>query len=299
MLGHGETVGGLITGDGQVQWGGMVFGDGVATFIDDEDGLVGWEDLPGIDSGNVARTAQHGSWPGSQYAQERVVTWSGSLAPRSDMQSQVKALRAATSIRSDAQEQPLVVRTLGETLVAWGQVTARALPTDRRYARGDARLVMQWTCSDPRRYSLTENHARAELSGVGVSGLVYPLVYPLSYGPDPTNASSVNCVNTLDADTPPGLTAWGPLEGPLITNTRTRVQLEFDIVLAAGEHLDIDCRTGEVLLNGVADRLYTRTAASVPPDLFTLTEGANPITLRALTWGAGNALDIWWRDATL
>lgn len=299
MLGHGETVGELINGDGQVQWGGMVLGDGVATFMDDEDGLVGWEDLPSIRSGNVARPAQHGSWPGRQFASDRVVTWSGSLAPRSDMQSHVIAMRAATSITSDGQEQPLVVRTLGETLVAWGQVTNRSLPVNRRYARGDARLVVQWTCTDPRRYSLTEENEAAELPvGDSTGGLVYPLVYPLDYGPE-ISSSSLTAVNQLDTDTPPRLMWTGPLERPGAVNTRLGRLIEFDLILADTDTLIVDCRDGTVLLNAVADRLYTRTSASVPLELFVLAKGENEIALRAQSWGAGNRLDCWWRHATL
>jgi hypothetical protein len=288
------VAGELVVADGQIEYGGVLFGKGTPYRWKQ---LDGWEDLPDISTGNAARPGTHGAWPGRALAGERVVTWQGRIkAPPGQFSAAVRALRAATWI---GDEQELVIRALDETLLAYGRVTRRIIPQDLEYRVGSGSFSIQWTCSDPLRYSLTEQHAQASIPVTTGAGLVYPLVYPLDYGPDPTVSSTVTVVNELGTDTPPRLVVKGPLEGPLIANLATNVQLEYDITLAEVDTLTIDCRTGEVLLNGGADRLYTNTAASVPPEMFTFAKGPNPIALRALNWQAGNRLDIYWRDATL
>lgn len=288
----------LITTDGQIEFGGVLLGAGTPyRWVE----LAGWEDLPDVSTGDVDRPGMHGAWPGRSLVGERVITWQGRIkgVPLDQFPATIKAFRAATRI---GDEQELVISALGETLLTYGRVTKRAIPQGLAYRVGSASFSVQWTCSDPRRYSVAERSASAYLAvGVDVGGgLTYPLTYPLDYGTGPASTSTLIAVNELDADSPPVLVVRGPIERPMIVNLLTGVQLEFGITLASSDTLVIDCRVGTVLLNGITDRLYTRTAASAPIEMFAVAGGeSNPIALMAASWDEGNNLDAYWRDATL
>lgn len=292
------TYGDLITANGQLQWAGMVFGDGALTYLTD-DGITGWEDHPGIDSGNVARTAEHGSEPGSKLLQERIVTWSGAWRPPrvGDDGSALRALRAATTIPDDETEDPLVIRLLGETLLAWGSIVGRALPSDQTYSVRAGKLLLQWSCSDPRRYSLTEHTVHLALPPPTTIGLAYSLVYPLDYGTAPPPSTGV-ATNVMEASTPPRLVfSGGAMSGIKVANTSTGETLAFDITMVSTDVLEVDTRAGTVLLNGV-DRLTTRSNLSSPVRGFLFARGVNNLALTAQSWGSGAGVDVFWRDAT-
>lgn len=290
--------GDLITGNGQVEYNGMVFGDNVVTYLG-EDGITGWEDQPPADSGNIANATTHGSTPGELLLQERVITWSGDWRPpRGDDGSALRALRAATGIVKGTTELPLVIRLLGETLLAFGRITNKALPSTRAYSVGAGILLLQWTCSDVRRYSLDEHDEQILLPTPTPVGLVYSLVYPLDYG-TPVAPPTGSVTNSLDQDTPCRLVFSGAaMSGPGLRNGSTGQMLGFDIDLVATDVLEVDTRVGTVLLNGV-DRLYTRTTGSTPVQSFLLAAGENDLQLSADSWDTGAQVEIFWRDATI
>jgi len=295
----GATPGSLITGDGQVEWNGMLFGDGVLTYIsgDSGEGIAGWEDLPGQDSGDVAKTADHGYWPGDSYASERVVTWVGHWRPPaagSDDGSALRALRSATTINGTPQ--PLIVRLLGETLMAYGKVTSRVLPSDGPYGVRAGKLSIEWTCADPRRYSMNVESAAIAIPVDTPSGLTYPLVYPLNYG-TAYAPPTATVTNAMDANAPVKMTWTGPMTNPIMVNLTTGAWLGFAVDLALGDTFAIDTSAQTVTLNGV-DRRFTRMPGSTPLAAFTLAEGDNDIEMRASAWSPGNEALITFRSTT-
>ena len=260
--------------NGQLEYNGYVLGDDIATFMTE---VTGWDDLPPIVSGNVSRSFYPGSYPGDKRPSERVVTWTGILNPLADWSTELKAVRAAFTPVDD--EIALTIRTVDETLVAFGSVTARAIPGNRRYgAAGIGDLSIQFTCSDPRRYTETVNVTSVSFPSGASAGLDYPLVYPLDYGPlDETGSATV--VNHGDANCPAVYTIYGP-----VTNPRLQVGssfVDFTITLLAGEYLDIDTKAGTVTLNGVASRLYTRSSLSSPIKNLELVPGPNTVSVTA------------------
>ena len=60
----------------------------------------------------------------------------------------------------------------------------------------------------------------------------------------------------------------------------------------------MDTRLGTVLLNGTADRLYTRTIDSSPILGFELLPGVNDMQAIAEDWETGAGIEIIYRDAT-
>lgn len=295
------AAGDLITRDGQLEWGGLLLGSGTPyRWSGDDDSLTGWEDLPGLTRGSVLRPNRHGSWPGRSLAQERVVTWRSLVTPpiTEDFGPVITALRRATRIPTDAEETPLVIRVHGgEALLAFGQVSNRIVPNNRLAKIGRGTAVLQWTCADPRRYSVTE-HVQSIPQPSGGTGLVYPLAYPLDYGAAGESGSRI-CTNAGDVDASPLITLTGPCTTPSITNVNTQQVIELGLALAASETVVIDTNTGTVELDG-ANRLFTLTNRSVPPELFALPDDSDSeIAFRASAFGGGAVATITWRDAYL
>lgn len=288
--------GDLIVRDDQIEWSGLLLG---AETPYRYQGLVGWEDLPPVDLGDVDKPEEHGSLPGEPFAGERVVTFSGFIqgGNYAGHGVAVQALRAAASMPTSA-ELPLTIQRFGEKLTVFARLSNRAVPLDQLARVGYCKLTLQWTAADPRRYSVDEHSMHCEIVTPSGTGLVYPLVYPLVYGAD-IIAASVVCTNAYEADSPPRLVVTGPVDTPLIANVTTGAVLEYGVSLASSsDQLVIDVRAGTVLLDGV-DRAYTRTANSGPLKDFVLAAGDNDLEFRAGSSSAGNALDVFWRDATL
>ncbi|MCF2532723.1 phage distal tail protein [Yinghuangia soli] len=292
-----EEPGSLITRNGQMQWAGLLFGPDTPFQIASE-GLTGWEDLPGLDSGDAPRPTAHGSWAGGLLAQARTVTAQVWLAPQAgaedhEIRSVLQQLRRATMV-SDT-EQWLAVRLYGETLACRARVLQRVVPADRQFARyGIAKATIQWTAVDPRRYEAAEQSAETGLPQ-GESGLVWPLAWPLVWG----SGASGDLVadNAGSAPAHPVITLTGPCSGPRLTVAETGATLAYDIELAAGDRLVIDTAEGTVLLNGSAERNYTALPGSHPEQAFTLPAGSTAVAFRAAEGGPAASASLRWRTA--
>lgn len=288
--------GDLITADGQMQYKNYLLGDDEITFLD---AINGWEELPGVSSGNADKPASHGSWSGNKFAGERIITWEGRFAPdRTVWVDALRELRKTLCLPTGTEEYEIAVRLHEETLIAYGAVTARSLPGDSQFATYGAKLVIQFTCSDPRRYMPNENLWSLAFPEVVEHGLIYPLSYDLDYGVTvlPPDGVLVNEGNVL---TPVTMVIQGPVVNPSIYNQTLGVRISFNISLADGETLTVDTRTGTVLLNGIADRLFTRTSDSAPILSFGLSPGENEISTGASEWDAPANITFAWRDAIL
>lgn len=291
-----STPGSLITSDGQLEFNEYILGDDIDTFMES---ITGWEDLPSVDSSNTLRPSSHGAWVGKKLLGQRIVTWTGRLSTesRSDFEAAVKRLRDSFTIPSGTEERSLVIRTRNETLMAFGTVSARIIPVDYKYSYYGAAVSIQFECSDPRRYSLGEHTYFIAMPDESEDGLDYPLDYPLDYGAA-VLASQLTIINSGSAPTPMVLNFIGPVTNPVLINQTTNQRLGFDIVLTADDVLTVDTRSGTVLLNGTADRIYTRTLTSSPILSFDLEPGENQMQAIASDWELGAGVEIIYRDAT-
>lgn len=286
--------GSLITQDGQLEYNNYVLGDDVTTYLEE---ITGWEDLPPVDSSNTLKPASHGAWVGKKLAGQRIITWRGRFAATpSNWNEQILLLRQAFGLVTGTEELTIAVRTRDEVLVCFGTVSARAIPMNYRYSYYGADLLIQFECSDPRRYSLGENSVFISMPDETVDGLDYPLDYPLDYGAV-ISPSSLIVVNDGDAPTPMTLNFVGPVTNPTLINQTTGDSLGFEITLTADETLVVDTRLGTVTL-GTADRLYTRTLTSSPILGFSLLPGDNEMQAIAEDWDIGAGIEIVYRDAT-
>lgn len=286
----------LITGPGQLQYRGYVLGDEVNTFVDS---VTGWDDLPGIDNANTLRPSEHGAWSGRKLATQRIITWEGRFAPSPETwDSELQRLIAATAVPVATEEYEIAVRLHGDTSVAFGAITGRALPAGREYGYYGANLTIQFTCSDPRKYSTGEHVWTLYLPPFVTSGLSYPLSYDLDYG-DSQDFSSATLVNDGNVLTPAVYEFSGEMVNPILINSTTGLRLGFNITLTASDTLTVDTKNGTVLLNGTADRLYTRMLTSAPISSFGLASGNNTFQIVASSWTDPAGVSITWRDATL
>ncbi|MFI6883361.1 phage distal tail protein [Streptosporangium canum] len=287
----------LITQSWQVEWDGFLLGTSTAYRIQQ---LDGWEDLPGLDMGAAAKPSRPGSWPGRTRAQSRIVTLSLQVIPGAgQMAEAMRSLRAATAVSADASEAALAIRLHDETFLAFGKISGRVIPVNHAYSQGFApAATLQWLCADPRRYALAEQSVTIGAPTGGSGGLTYPITYPLVYGVAAT-PSNATCTNTGDTPTNPTLVITGPITTPRVVNSTLTRAIEFDIDLAAGQTLVVDTDRGTVLLDGVTDRLYTRTNFSVPVEHFELAPGDNNLTLVADAFGSGAQVSVTWRSASM
>ena len=288
-----------ITRDGQVQWAELLLGPGTDYWIAAE-GITGWEELPGLDSSDVNRPAAHGGWPGSQWAQPRIVTaqlWfsPGPTSGPDAVLDALRALRAATALRDE--EEWLAVRLHGETLAVRARVVQRVVPTDRQFlASRLAKVTIQWKASDPRRYEPTERRGTTG-PPTPEPGLSWPLSWPLNWG-TPQSTGDITVENSGSAPTHPQIVFTGPCENPRLANRTAGTWLEYAIALSEGEELVVDTADGTVTLNRSASRRYTAAPGSAPEESFTLAPGSSQLSFRAASGDPALAsASITWRSA--
>lgn len=259
----------LLTGDFQIEWARTLFGVAPYYILSVE----GWDDLPELDSGNAPRSARHGSWPGRDFAQERVVNaviaisddTSGFAVSRRD-------LRRIINASEDGTELDLVIRTNGETLLAGAKVSGRVMPTEN-YSQGFTAVSLRWTCSDPRRYDLQQQSVTVSPSGANF------------------------CVNDGDIATSPTIKINGPVVNPVINNETLGRILRFTVTLDDGQQLLVDTNAGTVTLAGV-DRMDTLSALSVPVEEWVLPAGTSRISY-APSSGGDNLIELLFASAYL
>lgn len=288
----GTPPGSLITTDTQIEWNGLLMGKGSWFGYKS---LEGWEDLPGMDSANSPRPRSHGAVPGAMYANEKAVTFESQVWPG---KAGFPVLRREWLKRMTIEqvERPLIIRQHGETLVAWGRVTARSAPIDRKFFQGFPIFTVQWTLSDPRRYSMQQfSQMTATPSSEG--GLDWAGGLAWDTGLDWGTSSGGQMLVDNEGNTPAPLKVlfYGPLTAPYALATE-EWRMAFDLPLAAGEVLEVDTLQGSVTLNGV-NRYHALTSNSDAIEDCTAPEGRT-----VLYFTSGDSTDegraaVQWRHA--
>ncbi|GAU67689.1 hypothetical protein SSP35_05_02560 [Streptomyces sp. NBRC 110611] len=279
------AAGDLVTLPGHVQYGELLLGPGTAVKWKE---APGWEDSPGVDSGTVPRSGAHGAFPGRLLAQARTITLDGVVLRTEPgaMSAAVRALSAHLALRED--EIPLVIKLdNAEPLMCFARCVRHSIPVDTDYRMGTVTGgAIQFEATDPRRYSLTEQHVatRLPMPEPGLDWHLAPgpegLQWPLNFGA-PGSTGALVAVNQGDAPAHPVISFRGPVDRPSLTNLGTGDAIEYDLTLAADDELLVDTANGTVTLNGTASRLYTVTARSAPEETFTLLPGTTNYLFRA------------------
>ncbi|MFF4412109.1 hypothetical protein ACFYY8_06220 [Streptosporangium sp. NPDC001559] len=261
-----------VTRAGQAEWQGFLLGSGTPYSWQE---LTGWRTLPPVISGSVDQPLGHGSYDGQPYLGERTVTWVTLIkAPRSQIAGAIRDLEMAVSVSPSEDPGSLVIWDLdgAEPYLVHGHATQREPGPITRQARlGLSRGVLQWVCSDPRRYSVVR----------------YSAVIPKD--------AETAVLNNGNADSPEILRIPGPATTPQIENLTLDRVVGFDITVPDGHLLEIDTKHGTVVLDG-DDKLSTLIEGSTSVKDFVL--GPGPNTLLYTTASGGTAgLAVLWRHA--
>jgi hypothetical protein len=277
----------LITGDGQIEWHGLLLGAGSPYGLL---GLTGWYGAPAPRRVSTDRPGRHGALPGELRAGERIVEAElqfGHNRPVGEFAATRDALAVALAWGENPLEESLVVQLDGVATMVEARVINADLPTNRDYMLGYATAAIQWAASDPRRYSLDLQQEITGLPEASTSGLAFPLGFDLDFGPGQAGGQLflANHGNT------PAWPVWqlqGPVTGPIITDAASGRQLRFreDFAILAGQILRIETDTSSVAIGQATRRHELTTAEWFPIEpgggltqvRFTASAGAGTLT---------------------
>ncbi|MER5420321.1 hypothetical protein [Streptosporangium roseum] len=265
----------LITADGQVEWGGVLWGAGTSYRVRE---ITGWVDQkPQLDDLSVEEAFRHGALAGTSYAQRRIVTIAlqvDSIFDPTQVSGLLRQLRYDTRTLRDNTLWTVVIRGYTEMLLAHGKVTDRTGVMDGSYSIGAPEPVITIMCPDPRCYSLEQQ-----------STVIGPM-------------GTETLINDGDCYTSPIIRFTGPCVNPTVLNETLDRILAFDITLTSGQRLDVDTQRGSVLLGGANTMGKLAGSISVPPKEFFLDTGASVITYETDSGGAAG-VEFIWRSAYL
>lgn len=267
--------GDLITGNYQIEFNGVLLGGYGNIYQIVADSVEGWDDLPAMDSSNVARPTWHGAWPGRYLSQERQITATIAInvGDGDDFNGAVATLRRLLTPPVTEAGAPLVISTRNEVLLSLeAAVDSRQMPMGAYHA-GWVPVAVRWICADPRRYNVTQ-------SGVNI---------PVGTSVDITNAGSVAAHPLLRID--------GPITNPVITNTTLDRSLSFQLTLGSEERLTIDPDSGNATVDGDS-ALSNLSGTSAPVGDFVVERDVNAIAFAADSGGTAG-LTVLYRDAWL
>ncbi|MEU8035718.1 hypothetical protein [Streptosporangium sp. NPDC049078] len=262
--------GAQLDGDpGQIEANGFVLGRGTRYRWKT---LAGWRDRPDDTSTNVPEPSSHGTLPVRPLLTERTILWTALLrTPRAEVEDVVNALEQAFPVLEDETETPLVINDLGTPYLVYGRLKKFNLPVDQLLRLGRGNLVLQWVCSDLRRYNLRRTGVNLNINEIT----------PLP------NAGNVS--------THPLIRIPGPAVNPSLLNTTLGRLISFALTVPEGQRLTIDPKRKAAYI-GDTSVIGSRTRSSVPIGDWVLGRGPNDILYTATSGGSTPAVGLY-RDA--
>lgn len=233
------------------------------------------------------RSQDHGGWDGGSWLTPRVIGLSGYLVAPDHPTARDAVDRLIMAVSLDLT--PLVidesglrrmcmVRRQDDVLCVWLSSTT---------VKWSAQVV----APDPRRYSADEVVSSTRLPG-GEGGLGWPVTWPLMW--DATVASGIiDVINDGTMPTPARFIIYGPCTGPRVTLVGTGRTLAWDLTLAPGQWLDVDCDRKTSLLNGQV----SRSGAMTRRDWFELPRGHSQVAFNAAMHDPNALLTVVYRSA--
>lgn len=292
----GDQPGDLIAQNGQVEFNGLLMGDNTPFIIQS---LQGWDDQPTMDDASTSRPNADGAWPGRLLAQPRTVQFTdGQVQASADQMRDAIAVARQYLQRTD-DERPLVARFGDQSLRVDGRVVRRSIPVVDRIL-GHESLAVQWKCTDPLRYGVTEKNALLT-QPYATGGLQYPLQYPLDYGD--YEGGSALVTNDGDEPAPVRVVFRGPARGGHVRFKNGQV-LSHSMDLASLQTLTIDTSDGHAELDGE----YIQVAQvlgrySVPPASWRIPRGTTEVYFdtpnNAYIAGGYTNCNLYYRDTYL
>lgn len=280
-----------LTEDFQLELRDLVIGSNTAYGIV-RDQCVNWWDLANIRPSDIQLPGRNGVLAGDDLYGGLTFSWTVDIIPTDsiDLASAIDALKAAFA-RSDA-DLPMYGQMLGQTRLRW--VRPRRCVVDPRNVTFDwAAAQIQVMVVDPFSYSADEDSASTTLS-VTDEGLVFPVTFPVEFGPVSGGAGMFNAHNDGNAPAPWTATLTGPLEDPVIENQTLGISFGMTGEVEAGDTLYLDSKARTILLNGTTNRSSMRAAGV---RWFDLAPGDNSIRFTAGGEPPYGDLTMTWRSA--
>lgn len=268
-----------ITADKQIEFRGLRL-DGQFE-IQTIEGLA---DAPEVRTSDLVIVGRNGLRAGRQELGGRAVTIGVTIYAFAEAEffEAVAALRTAFSPIDDV-ESPLTFRfpgiAGGDTARIMARARRMALPLTSTYWQMATEATVELYATDPRIYADTEQSFATTLPIVAGGGHTWPQSWPNSWGGQATSGS-VTATNAGNYPAELSLRIDGPVTNPRVDNSTTGTSLAFDIDIVAGDFLLVDTDTGDVLLNGTADRRSTIVPGSTWPSL---RPGVNELRFGAAT----------------
>lgn len=251
----------------QLSYNGLVFGAGRDVQLVSVTGL---REAPATRGGDIPKPRRHGSYGGLTLFGERIVTLTlGVSVTVASFEQVVSGMAAAFANISD----PAGLLPLQFNLSpAWtsarqviGRVTKAGYPVDLDYQYQRLKAIpVELTCPDP---LITDTATQSVSAGLPspTAGLAFPVGFPVGFGA--SVGGSFQVVNNGNEALPPVWTFTGPVTWP--TLTMGAYTLTFQLTLAAGDTLVVDCAANTAVLNGSASRAGTVATGStfffIPP----------------------------------
>lgn len=257
-------------GPWELTYNGLLIGDQSDVMLS---GITGLREQPPVRSGNQPKPRAHGAFGGRNYYAERLVQAKLLVqAPQNDFETVLRALGTAfANITDPAGALPLQFQlgTWDNPRQLWCRPTKGGLPVDLDYQYRKATVPVEFTADDPLIYDTVQQSATAALPSP-TAGLTFPAAAPFTFGA--SSGGSMQITLAGNEATPPTFTITGPVTWPQLTLGSQF--LAFQVTLAAGDTLVVDCSAAAATLNGSVSRGNTIVAGSsyfwLPPGTSTI-----------------------------
>lgn len=274
------ATGDLVTEDWGMEYRGFAFG-GTSDYLI-APGVRGLFNNPDMISSDQRRLRRHGLHPGDDYYEGREVVIPIEVTgdDTADWEANLQAMKTAFQVdpERDETEEPLVFQVPGIASGRKARILARP-----RGLEGD--LNTEWFyeipivrarfySTKPWIYDNTETTVTSPILAGTSSGITWPLTWPLVWGT--VTASTFTATNDGTARAEFVATIPGPVVNPVIQHVDRGVELAFNITVDAGNYLEVDTEARTVMLNGTANRYYTKSGT-----WFNLSPGDNTLSYRA------------------
>lgn len=258
-------------------------------------GVDGWQTSGGIRTSRVNRPGRSGQLRGPAFKGERFINLSG-LAVAPDAATLAAAGDQFGALLNDGTGLFTLTGFDATGIPKTAQVELNAESKFSKQSDVVADWQLQMAAPDARRYAVNLNSPQSCGLRSTSGGLVFPLVFPLDFGPGVTGGAMV-VTNNGPIATLPVWTITGPVTNPVIINTATSEQLALTngtLFIAAGQKLTLDTDARTVMLQGTASR---RSSLATGSTWFPLRPGANQIAFLASDFDPAAQLTATWRDA--
>ncbi len=276
----------------QIEFGGLVMGDGTDYDLVTLDGLEG---LPAMVQTDQKRPRAHGQFLGGMFASGRQVTAVLEVTAATDaaFRADLDALSNATTPLPFT-ETPFTYSLPGMTgaRMVGARALDRAIIVDVDYVHRVAHAACRWWATDPLVYS---DPAQTLWTSVPLDdgGVAWPGVWPLYWGVS-SSSGLITAINAGGIAAPVVIVLTGPVDNPTVTNLTEGKALAFSLHLGPTDTLTIDPAHFSVLLNGIVNKRGSMTPGSRWWDL---QPGANVIAYHAASALSGSTATLSWRSA--